>query len=105
VRHDVDASIFKFAKERRQFFAGCVLPKTKYARSDDVRIKSVAATRLPKKSQRRDHVGPRRVSWFDITPSNNPHPNPQTAPMIAAIGPPTELPSAPIAVVAETTNR
>jgi len=29
---------FKFAKEGCQFLAGCVLPKTKYARSDDVRI-------------------------------------------------------------------
>lgn len=29
---------FKFAKERCELLAGCVLPKTKYARSDDVRI-------------------------------------------------------------------
>ena len=29
---------FKFAKEGCQFLADCVLPKTKYARSDDVRI-------------------------------------------------------------------
>src|ERR1700688_2072694 len=38
VRDQSSTEHFRFAKERCHPLAGCVLPKTKYARSDDVRI-------------------------------------------------------------------